>query len=257
MTKMIAINTQPLENMGTFYETFNEQVKKLSYFELGRTMVNSWYFVTQRTAHLKSVKLTTAQEEKAFEIWKKNRPDYQQDPVVVDFCKKVICLHHMSLSLKKMCKLNGIFDKNQFERLSKAIDEYSTEALTEVMFERTGIASLKCMARTYLQVNLKESWETERWWINLTYETAYADDGLKQITHDKRERFQKLYRDIVSDLKTVRANYPKATEQCKKYAKHPKYVNLAQQKCLENRHVAHKAMINMYVMRDAFTTMLS
>jgi hypothetical protein len=249
--------TRPISpnNMRPVYEAVRRHMGRLSYMELGTSMVSVLSVSLNSTIHLKSTQFTAEQRERVLAVWNRTRPSYQEDRVVVDFCLKVVTIHHLLLAINAIHKLKGICDAKQFEKVSKKVDEYSVEALTEVMYENTGIAYMKCMARAYLEVNLKESWQKEKWWLDPAYEYGFTDEGLKKITYDKRKRFHELFESVVRDMQSLREKYPDGNKLYEEYARVSELAEEAQAQCLANRNIAFEKMIDMKDIKVAYMLM--
>jgi hypothetical protein len=207
--------------------------------------------------HLKSEKLTADQRERVNEIYKKKKLYSLNVPEIQQLYKDIKSIHYSFYALRKIRQLNGTYSEELDDTL-KDIERCSKEALVELMFETIGISTMQSMADAYLEVNLKDNWRTERWWLEPMYRHIFTEDGFKQITHDKRAKFMQIHSYVREQVAQLCGKYTEEDEIIKLAAnKSQKYANKAYTITKDIHSKAYDEMLSLPAVKNAYLRLQS
>jgi hypothetical protein len=113
-------------------------------------------------------------------------------PEVVNLRNKIKFYYQVSDILQKTYESNPSLDKKEFQNLSAKLDQYSIAALRECMHEKVGLKYLEQLALSYVELNVKEEWQTEAWWLAGSFKGAFSKKAWSEVSHVAREQFEKL-----------------------------------------------------------------
>jgi hypothetical protein len=233
-----------------------EQVVSIGVFGLynaavrASTIVNEYNF-NNNYIFLKSKHLSPAQKEEINKIIfgdPVQRKKLFKPPEVLTFGQEINEAYLLKYTLKKIYTFNPGFDTNNFDSFknaSKNLKSDCIEAYRECLHSCVGLKLVEKLALAILEVNIKDDWRKDQWWLEKCCRDAALEIPLQDVSTKCRGKFHEILMLFNRQIENLFDKSPEIANQIMANMDSQELNNKAIEKTLEIYDLAEDAMLKM------------